>query len=105
MLDRGLATAYHYPAIDVLGSVSRVAPLVAPADVQQSSAVIKRLLAAHAEAKILIEVGAYVAGTNPDVDRAIRLMPHINAYLQQDVSDVPSLESSREQLMSLAGAA
>ena len=105
VLDRGLATANHYPAIDVLGSVSRVAPLVAPAEVQQSAAVIKRLLAAHAEARILIEVGAYVAGTNQDVDRAVRLMPHINAYLQQDVADVPSLEASREQLMSLAGAA
>jgi flagellum-specific ATP synthase len=105
VLDRALATAAHYPAIDVLGSVSRVAPVVAPADVLESSAVIKRLLAAHREARILIEVGAYVSGTNPDVDRAIRLMPRINGYLQQAVTDVPSLEAARAELIELAGAA
>ena len=105
VLDRGLATAHHYPAIDVLGSVSRVAPVVSPLDVREGAAVIRRLLAAYAEARILIEVGAYVAGTNPDVDRAIRLMPRINDYLQQAVDDVPSLESSRQQLMELAGSA
>lgn len=105
VLDRALATAAHYPAIDVLGSVSRVAPVVAPAEVLESSSVIKRLLAAHREARILIEVGAYVAGTNPDVDRAVRLMPRINSYLQQAVTDVPSLETARAQLIELAGAA
>lgn len=104
VLDRALATAHHYPAIDVLGSVSRVAPAISPASVLEAAAAVKRLLAAYAEARILIEVGAYVAGSNADVDRAIRLMPRINEYLQQSVTDVPPLELTRQQLLDLAGA-
>ena len=104
VLDRELATANHYPAIDVLGSVSRVAPHVTTGDLQASGAVLKRLLAAYREAKILVEVGAYVPGSNADVDRAIALMPRINAFLRQPTHEVPSLEDSQQQLLGLVGA-
>ena len=104
VLDRELATANHYPAIDVLGSVSRVAPHVTTSEVQASGAVLKRLLAAYREAKILVEVGAYVSGSNADVDRAIALMPRINAFLRQPVLEVPSLKDSQQQLLELVGA-
>ena len=104
VLDRELATANHYPAIDVLGSVSRVAPHVTTGEVQASGAVLKRLLAAYREAKILVEVGAYVSGSNADVDRAIALMPRINAFLRQSTQEVPSLKDSQQQLLELVGA-
>lgn len=104
VLDRELATANHYPAIDVLGSVSRVAPHVTTSEVQASGAVLKRLLAAYREAKILVEVGAYVSGSNADVDRAIALMPRINAFLRQSTQEVPSLKDSQQQLLELVGA-
>ena len=104
VLDRELATANHYPAIDVLGSVSRVAPHVTTSEVQASGAVLKRLLAAYREAKILVEVGAYVSGSNADVDRAIALMPRINAFLRQSTLEVPSLKDSQQQLLELVGA-
>jgi flagellum-specific ATP synthase len=104
VLDRELATANHYPAIDVLGSVSRVAPHVTTTEVQASGAVLKRLLAAYREAKILVEVGAYVSGSNADVDRAIALMPRINAFLRQPTQEVPSLKDSQQQLLELVGA-
>ena len=104
VLDRDLATANHYPAIDVLGSVSRVAPHVTTGEVLASGAGLKRLLAAYREAKILVEVGAYVPGSNADVDRAIALMPRINAFLRQPTHEVPSLADSHQQLLELVGA-
>jgi flagellum-specific ATP synthase len=99
-----LATANHYPAIDVLGSVSRVAPHVTSKEVLTSGSELKKLLAAYREARVLVEVGAYVTGTNADVDRAIALMPRINAFLRQPTHEVPSLESSQQQLLGLVGA-
>jgi len=104
VLDRDLATSNHYPAIDVLGSVSRVAPHVTTGEVLESGAALKRLLAAYREAKILVEVGAYVSGSNADVDRAIALMPQINGFLRQPTHDAPTLEDSHQQLRQLVGA-
>ncbi len=103
VLDRELATANHYPAIDVLGSVSRVAPYVTSSEVQSSGAELKKLLAAYREARVLVEVGAYVNGSNADVDRAISLMPRINAFLQQPTHEVPGLDASQQQLLGLVG--
>ena len=104
VLDRELATANHYPAIDVLGSVSRVAPHVTSSEVQLGGAELKKLLAAYREARVLVEVGAYVNGSNADVDRAISLMPRIKAFLQQPTHEVPGLDASQQQLLGLAGA-
>lgn len=105
VLDRDLATSNHYPAIDVLGSVSRVAPAISSPDQDVHVATIKRLLAAYRDAKVLIEVGAYVPGTNADVDTAVRLMSRINDFLRQVTKDAPSLEESQRQLAEIASAA
>ena len=77
---------------------------VAHQQIGRPHAVLKRLLAAYREAKILVEVGAYVSGSNADVDRAIALMPRINAFLRQPVLEVPSLKDSQQQLLELVGA-
>ena len=105
VLDRDLATSNHYPAIDVLNSVSRVAPAISSPDLDLQVATVKRLLAAYRDAQVLIEVGAYVPGTNSDVDTAVRLLPQLNEFLRQSTSETPPLEESQRQLADLVGAA
>jgi flagellum-specific ATP synthase len=85
VLSRALATAGHYPAIDVLESISRVGPAVTTAEQRAAATQLRRLLAAYREAKDLIEIGAYVTGTNPLVDRAVELREAMDGFLRQDV--------------------
>lgn len=87
VLDRRLATAGHFPSIDVLESVSRVVGSVTTSPQRASSTILRRLLAAHRDVRELIEIGAYVQGTNPDADRALILMPQIERFLRQDMDD------------------
>src|SRR5690606_12948536 len=65
VLSRKLATAGHFPTIDVLESISRVGPAVTTAEQRADATELRRLLAAHREVKDLIDIGAYVAGSNP----------------------------------------
>jgi flagellum-specific ATP synthase len=85
VLSRSLAHAGHYPAIDALASVSRVANAVTDPEQQQLAGELRRLMAAHAEARDLIEIGAYVPGTNPTVDRAVALREPIQEFLRQRI--------------------
>ena len=101
VLDRELAHANHYPAIDVLGSISRVAPAVTNAEQRDAIGKVRRIMSAYREAKVLIEVGAYVAGANDDVDTARALMPEINAFLRQAVEDPSDLDDTWQQLFTL----
>jgi flagellum-specific ATP synthase len=100
-LSRALAESNHYPAVDVLGSISRVAPAVASSEQLRAGGIVRELLAAWRDAKDLIEIDAYVAGTNPVVDRAVALKPAIDAYCRQRVSDVTDLAGSRQALLEL----
>jgi flagellum-specific ATP synthase len=93
-LSRRLAEQSHFPAIDVLSSVSRVRPQVTSPEHRNLVAEITRLLAAYRDAEDLIQIGAYVKGKNPDVDRAIQLMPRIRRYLCQDRVEDIDLEAS-----------
>ena len=86
-LSRSLAEGNHYPAVDVLESISRVAPAIAPAEVPAGRKGA-RLLAAWRDAQDLIEIDAYVPGTNPVVDRAVELCPAIDAFLRQPVGEI-----------------
>jgi flagellum-specific ATP synthase len=90
VLTRRLATAGHFPSVDVLESISRVAPAITTPEQQQAVAELRRLLAAHRDAKDLIEIGAYVPGTNPTVDRAVALEPRIGEFCRQSMHDSPS---------------
>lgn len=101
VLSRDLAHAGHYPAIDVLASVSRVQNAVTSTDERAAANELRSLLAAHAEARDLIEIGAYVPGSNPTVDRAVALKEPINGFLRQMVDDPTDAETSAEQLASL----
>ena len=83
VLARTLADRGHYPAIDVLASVSRLMPSLVTPDHRALASDVRELLAAYESARDLIDIGAYVHGTNPTVDRALGLMPEIRGFLQQ----------------------
>jgi len=100
-LSRSLAEGNHYPAVDVLESISRVAPAIAPAEVLRAGARVRELLAAWRDARDLIEIDAYVPGTNRVVDRAVELRPAIDAFLRQPVSETTSLAATTEALLRL----
>jgi flagellum-specific ATP synthase len=87
VLTRKLATVGHFPAIDVLESISRVAAAVVPPAQMADAREARRLMGALRDVKELIEIGAYQAGSDATVDRARRLAPAIDAFLQQPVGD------------------
>jgi flagellum-specific ATP synthase len=87
VLSRHLAHANHYPSIDVLESISRVQSTILSKPRQAAGREVRALLAAYREAKDLIEIGAYVPGTNPLVDRAVVHRDAINAFLQQGMHE------------------
>ena len=101
VLSRDLAHSGHYPAIDVLASVSRVQNAVSTPDARDSATELRSLLAAHRDARDLIEIGAYVAGSNPTVDRAVQLEPQINAFLRQTVEDRTDAATTTQRMVSL----
>ncbi len=86
-LSRKVAEMNHYPAIDSLGSISRLFTEITDKEHQAAAAKMRKLLAMYRENKDLIDVGMYQAGSNPKLDIAIDLMPQINGFLQQRVSD------------------
>ncbi len=83
VLSRKLAQAHHYPAIDVLGSASRVFDRVSAADHRDAAAKLRGLMASHAEVEFLLRVGEYQAGSDPQADQAIERMPSIRELLLQ----------------------
>lgn len=87
VLSRKLAQANHYPAIDVLQSVSRLMPRITSQEDQSVADKSRRLLATYRASEDLIRIGAYERGTDPDTDRAIIANELINNFLQQGIND------------------
>ncbi len=102
ILSRRLAARAHYPAIDVLESISRLFADIAPPDQQQAAQTIRELLAAYHEHEDLISIGAYRTGANSTVDAAIAMRDEISRFLRQAIAESSSVESARAQLMALA---
>ncbi len=102
VLSRKLATSGHFPSIDVLESISRVAPRVMTAEQIAQAAELRRLMAAYRDAKDLIEIGAYVKGSNPVVDRAVQLRAAIDHFLRQEVANIAPIAESLAALGMLA---
>ena len=105
VLSRRNATAAHFPTVEPLDSVSRVAPAVTTPAQRALATELRRLLAAHRDARDLIEIGAYFPGTNRLVDRAIELEQPIRSFLCQDLDETLSAEASWAQLTQLLGGA
>ncbi len=100
-LSRKIAEMNHYPAIDVLGSISRLFTEIVTEEHKQAAYKMRKLMALYRENKDLIDVGMYNAGSNPKLDIAIELMPQINAFLQQRISDSVSMETTISTLISM----
>lgn len=98
VLSRKLAHRNHYPAIDVLDSISRVMNEIVDDDHKNSANELRRNLAIYRDAEDLINVGAYVKGSNPDIDKSIRLHKKINGFLTQDTFDSFSFGETAELL-------
>jgi flagellum-specific ATP synthase len=96
VLARELAVQNHYPAVDVLASISRVMDDVTDPEQRRSAGELKSLLAIYKKAEDLINIGAYVRGSNAGIDRAVAMIERINAFLiQSDRDNVPLAESRR----------
>ena len=102
VLDRKLAVAGHFPSIDVLGSISRVASRVSPREHMQLATVLRTTLAARRAAQDLLDVGAYQRGANPLVDAAVDNEALINDFLRQRMDDQSTTQSAWQQLAHLA---
>jgi flagellum-specific ATP synthase len=100
-LSRDLANQAHYPAIDILGSVSRVMEDIIDAKQKQHARKLKEIMATYRKAEDLINIGAYVAGSNPKIDYAIAMMDKINHYLRQDIDETSPFDECVGQLADL----
>lgn len=102
VLTRSLAHAGHYPAIDVLQSVSRLQFEISPPETLAAGQQLRRLLAAYREKEDLISIGAYQPGSDPAVDAAIALRGEIDAFLRQHAEDGSDLAEADRRLAEIA---
>ncbi|HEX8806909.1 MAG TPA: flagellar protein export ATPase FliI [Candidatus Aquilonibacter sp.] len=101
VLSRQLAAANHYPAIDVLQSVSRVMPDVVDANQYSAASAVRDVLATYKDAEDLINIGAYVPGSNPRVDFALSKIEGARHFLRQGIYETSSYEQTLAKLMSV----
>ena len=102
MLSRDLAHKNHYPAVDVLQSISRVMSEIATPEHKKAAGDLRNLLSVYNKNADLINIGAYVRGSDKNVDRAIRLMDDINSFLQQSINDKTNFDSTIKRLMEIS---
>ena len=102
VLSRQLAARNHYPAIDVLGSISRVMPKVATKEHKIVASHLRDLLAAYKESEDLITVGAYARGSNPKVDKAIVIYDDLINLLRQQVEEAFTIEELFDRMLEIA---
>lgn len=104
ILSRKMAAGGHYPAIDILQSVSRLTSKIASRDHQQMARKVREALSAYAQAEDLIQLGAYVAGSNPRLDAAIQAREPLLEFLKQDADTKCAWGETWEGLQAVAGA-
>ncbi len=105
VLSRRLAARGHYPALDLLESVSRTAEDVCDEHHRRARRLLQRLLAAHAGPEELIAIGAYARGADPDCDAAIALRGRIDGFLRQEIGAGAEYAGTRRAVLELAVAA
>lgn len=104
ILSRDLGAAGHYPAIDVLNSVSRLAARISTPEQKAAAQRLRAALADYTRSEDLINLGAYVSGSNSKLDTAIQLRPRLLDFLRQDSHEVSPIETTLERMIELAGA-
>ena len=102
ILSRKLAQKYHYPAIDVLASISRLANRVSGPVSKKAAGYLRRMMAVYEEAEDMINVGAYQKGSNPAIDEAIAHHVKIEEFLNQEVSDPAPITSTLDSMAKVA---
>ena len=98
VLSRALAEKNHYPAIDILSSISRLMIKITSKEHQRNAGIIKELIAAYKAHEDLISIGAYATGSNPTVDTAIILKDKIDEFLQQGIEEKYNFDEIVEEL-------
>ena len=101
MLDRNLATRGHYPPISVLDSLSRLMPAITSPQHLDKAKALRALLGAYARSEDLVRIGAYQRGSDPQLDRALEVLPALNAFLRQDTRDLCSFIDAERLLITL----
>ena len=104
-LSRELANAGHYPAIDIEKSISRVMPKVTTQDHLLAARKVKQWVSTYLSHRDMISMGAYMQGSNPELDQAIKQWSQIQAFLRQEAHQVTSMEASRMALLQLVRSA
>jgi flagellum-specific ATP synthase len=104
VLSRAIASEGWYPPIDVIESISRLMPAIVSDEHAQAAATVRRMLSAWARSEDLVRLGAYKAGTDETLDRAMRFRPAIRQYLAQSARERETLTSARTRLLQLAAA-
>ncbi|MCL2295239.1 MAG: FliI/YscN family ATPase [Spirochaetes bacterium] len=103
ILSKKIAEANHYPAIDVLKSISRISNRILPKEIKESAGYLRNKVAVFSEAEDIINVGAYVKGSNPEIDEAIKKQPEIKKFLAQKIDEASALEESFMEITKIAG--
>jgi type III secretion protein N (ATPase) len=99
VLSRDLAAANHYPAVDVLASVSRVMSAIVNPEHREAAGKLRRMLARYKEVQLLVRLGEYKKGNDPETDDAIERMDRINAFLGQDRAESSSFKETVQKLI------
>lgn len=98
ILSRSLAAKNHFPAIEVLGSISRVMTEIVEEEHLEDASKLREVLAVYKEAEDLINIGAYKPGSNPKIDYSISMIDEVNKYLKQRVNEKSDLDSAVKEL-------
>lgn len=101
VLTRELASRGHFPAIDIMRSISRVMPDLVSEEILRAARFVLRNISVYRKAEDLINIGAYVKGSNPEIDLAVEMIGKINAYLRQGMDEYVSLEEAQGALLNL----
>jgi FliI/YscN family ATPase len=103
VLSRQLGAAGHYPAIDILNSVSRLQSKISTPEQKKAAQNVRESLAMYKQAEDLIQLGAYVSGTNPRLDQTIKARPDVLRFLKQEANLNSSRADTLKQLQEVAG--
>ena len=98
ILSRKLAALNHYPAIDILASISRCQSAIIPKDHKAAAAKLREILAKYAEVELLLKIGEYKKGTDPETDEAVAKNAAVNNYLKQGLDEKPTYADSIAKL-------
>jgi len=103
VLSRKIATRNHFPAIDVLESISRLMPSIVSQEQQKLAAILRNHMAVYNKNEDLINIGAYESGASHEIDTAIKINPAIIKFLKQDISEVYTLSETLQDLADMVG--